>query len=294
MERTLNIGVGMVAVLPTERPRSRLLAARGVPAWVAGEIVAGSGRARLIGEHTADRSTRPRRPAARWRRTADERIASDHTERAAQRREEDQSSSGSYSSSSSTSSSVTDGGLVELATQLALQGSQVGVVRAVLQRTGHLLLLSLGTAAPHGSTPSHRTKGRPARGGPTVWSSSWLPGYNPSATRTTSRHGQPGLPGATQRRSADRLRPFCARSGRPPAQAGAAGDQDPPQPADLGHPSLGQPVRRDRRRDALLGRHREDLPGGVEDRRSPGLGPLRGRSRRYSSATWITPPELTT
>jgi phosphoribosylformylglycinamidine cyclo-ligase len=52
IERTLNIGVGMLAVLPDGPAAVRLLAARGAPAWVAGEIVAGSGRARLIGEHT--------------------------------------------------------------------------------------------------------------------------------------------------------------------------------------------------------------------------------------------------
>jgi phosphoribosylformylglycinamidine cyclo-ligase len=52
IERTLNVGVGMLAVLPDGPAAVRLLAARGVPAWVAGEIVAGSGRARLIGEHT--------------------------------------------------------------------------------------------------------------------------------------------------------------------------------------------------------------------------------------------------
>ena len=47
LERTLNMGVGMVAVLPDGDAAVRLLADRGVPAWVAGEIVPGTGRARL-------------------------------------------------------------------------------------------------------------------------------------------------------------------------------------------------------------------------------------------------------
>jgi phosphoribosylformylglycinamidine cyclo-ligase len=48
LERTLNLGVGMVAVLPDGPAAVRLLADRGVPAWVAGEIVPGSGQARLV------------------------------------------------------------------------------------------------------------------------------------------------------------------------------------------------------------------------------------------------------
>jgi phosphoribosylformylglycinamidine cyclo-ligase len=52
IERTLNVGVGMVAVLPDGPAAVRRLAERGVPAWVAGEIVPGSGRARLVGTHS--------------------------------------------------------------------------------------------------------------------------------------------------------------------------------------------------------------------------------------------------
>jgi phosphoribosylformylglycinamidine cyclo-ligase len=52
IERTLNIGVGMVAVLPDGAEAVRLLADRGVPAWVAGEIAPGSGRALLVGTHS--------------------------------------------------------------------------------------------------------------------------------------------------------------------------------------------------------------------------------------------------
>jgi phosphoribosylformylglycinamidine cyclo-ligase len=47
LERTLNMGVGMVAVLPDGDAAVRLLADRGVPAWVAGEVVPGTGQARL-------------------------------------------------------------------------------------------------------------------------------------------------------------------------------------------------------------------------------------------------------
>ncbi len=63
MERTFNMGVGMVAVLaPADADRAgRLLVERGVPAWVAGEVVGevvgglpgGTGTARLVGSHPA-------------------------------------------------------------------------------------------------------------------------------------------------------------------------------------------------------------------------------------------------
>jgi phosphoribosylformylglycinamidine cyclo-ligase len=48
IERTLNMGVGMVAVLPDGDAAVRLLASRGVPAWIAGEIVPGTGTAALL------------------------------------------------------------------------------------------------------------------------------------------------------------------------------------------------------------------------------------------------------
>jgi phosphoribosylformylglycinamidine cyclo-ligase len=51
LERTLNVGVGMVAVVPDGPGAVRLLADRGVPAWVAGEITAGTGTATLVGTH---------------------------------------------------------------------------------------------------------------------------------------------------------------------------------------------------------------------------------------------------
>jgi phosphoribosylformylglycinamidine cyclo-ligase len=50
LERTVNLGVGMIAVLPDGPAAVRLLAERGVPAWVAGGIVPGSGEARLVGK----------------------------------------------------------------------------------------------------------------------------------------------------------------------------------------------------------------------------------------------------
>jgi phosphoribosylformylglycinamidine cyclo-ligase len=55
MERTFNMGVGMVAVVGS-RDADRalaLLAERGLPAWVLGRITAGSGRVRLTGRHPA-------------------------------------------------------------------------------------------------------------------------------------------------------------------------------------------------------------------------------------------------
>jgi phosphoribosylformylglycinamidine cyclo-ligase len=52
MERVFNMGVGMAAVVgKADADRAlRLLATRGVPAWVLGEVVPGSG-ARLTGQH---------------------------------------------------------------------------------------------------------------------------------------------------------------------------------------------------------------------------------------------------
>ena len=53
MERTFNMGVGMVAVLPpadVDRALA-LLTARHVPSWVVGEVVAGDGSAELAGSH---------------------------------------------------------------------------------------------------------------------------------------------------------------------------------------------------------------------------------------------------
>jgi phosphoribosylformylglycinamidine cyclo-ligase len=55
MERVFNMGVGMTAVVGRADTGEALglLAARGVPAWVLGEIVPGSGEARLTGTHPA-------------------------------------------------------------------------------------------------------------------------------------------------------------------------------------------------------------------------------------------------
>jgi phosphoribosylformylglycinamidine cyclo-ligase len=55
MERTFNMGVGMVAVVPpadVDRALA-LLTARHVPAWVLGELVPGDGSAVLEGTHPA-------------------------------------------------------------------------------------------------------------------------------------------------------------------------------------------------------------------------------------------------
>ena len=55
MEHVFNMGVGMAAVVGrTDADLAlRLLATRGVPAWVLGEVVPGSGAARLTGQHPA-------------------------------------------------------------------------------------------------------------------------------------------------------------------------------------------------------------------------------------------------
>ncbi len=54
MERVFNMGVGMVAVVaaPDAGRALSLLAALDLPAWVAGEITAGAGMARLLGRHS--------------------------------------------------------------------------------------------------------------------------------------------------------------------------------------------------------------------------------------------------
>ncbi len=53
MERVFNMGVGMVAVVAAGAADRALalLAARGVPAWAAGQVSAGAGSARLRGRH---------------------------------------------------------------------------------------------------------------------------------------------------------------------------------------------------------------------------------------------------
>jgi len=55
MERTFNMGVGMVALVPPADVDRALavLTARHVPAWVVGEVTAGDGNAELTGEHPA-------------------------------------------------------------------------------------------------------------------------------------------------------------------------------------------------------------------------------------------------
>ena len=53
LERTLNMGVGMVAVVSHDGADAavRILAGRGMPAWIAGEIVEGDGSAELHGAY---------------------------------------------------------------------------------------------------------------------------------------------------------------------------------------------------------------------------------------------------
>lgn len=53
MERTFNLGIGMLAVVAArDVPRAlESLHARGVPAWAFGHVVPGSGQARLVGSH---------------------------------------------------------------------------------------------------------------------------------------------------------------------------------------------------------------------------------------------------
>ena len=55
LEGTLNMGVGMVAVVPAESADAAvaLLAGRGLPAWVAGTVGSGDGTVTLAGAHPA-------------------------------------------------------------------------------------------------------------------------------------------------------------------------------------------------------------------------------------------------
>ena len=55
MDRTFNMGVGMIALVPPADVDRALavLTARHVPAWVAGEVTAGSGEVTLVGSHPA-------------------------------------------------------------------------------------------------------------------------------------------------------------------------------------------------------------------------------------------------
>jgi phosphoribosylformylglycinamidine cyclo-ligase len=55
MERVFNMGVGMVAVVAAaDAGRAlRLLADRNTPAWAIGGVTAGTGTARLTGQHPA-------------------------------------------------------------------------------------------------------------------------------------------------------------------------------------------------------------------------------------------------
>lgn len=57
MEQVFNMGIGMVAIVAAaDADRAlRLLAERQVPAWTIGEIVGGSGKARVTGQHPAGR-----------------------------------------------------------------------------------------------------------------------------------------------------------------------------------------------------------------------------------------------
>jgi len=59
MELTFNLGVGMVAVVPADRSQDALEVARsrGVPAWVLGEVIAGTGQATLRGNYGTSAAT---------------------------------------------------------------------------------------------------------------------------------------------------------------------------------------------------------------------------------------------
>ena len=60
LELTFNLGVGMVAVVPSDRLDDALAVAgaRGVDAWQLGDVVAGTGSVRMDGVYDG--------PAGRW------------------------------------------------------------------------------------------------------------------------------------------------------------------------------------------------------------------------------------
>jgi phosphoribosylformylglycinamidine cyclo-ligase len=53
LERTLNMGVGMVAILPAHAVDAalELLEARGVPSWVAGQVTQGDGSVSMVNDY---------------------------------------------------------------------------------------------------------------------------------------------------------------------------------------------------------------------------------------------------
>jgi phosphoribosylformylglycinamidine cyclo-ligase len=59
MEPTFNLGVGMIAVVPGDRAEAALAVAqrRGVPAWLLGEVINGSGIVRMTGSYQGAAST---------------------------------------------------------------------------------------------------------------------------------------------------------------------------------------------------------------------------------------------
>ena len=138
LERTLNLGVGMVAVVAADGRRSRRAARwreRGMPAWVAGTVTdrraGGDGR----------------RPGSRW--SATRLGASAWSPRGPRRRTRRRRRVGVVVRSRSDYAESTRAGAAPRCRRI-----EVGPVRAVLQLAGNLGLLGLGPAAPHGSTPS--------------------------------------------------------------------------------------------------------------------------------------------
>ena len=81
--------------------------------------------------------------------------------------------------------------------------------------------------------------------------------------------------------------------GRPGGVWSAAGQPDAAQPADLGHPALGEPVGGHGRRHALGVGQREHPGGRVEDLLGARAWARSKENPSSSSATWIRPPALT-
>ena len=167
---------------------------------------------------------------------------------------------------------------------------------AVLQLAGDLRLLGLGPAAPHGSTPSRVCRGgtlksrRPEQRS----TSTDLPANGRCPRGQRYRGAQSSRSLATRSSGARRAGATERRRRRDAAGRLSGREPDAAQPADSRHPPLGEPVGRDRRRDAARPSQREDRAAWC--RRSRGrLALARSKLKpSSSSATWITPPALTT
>ena len=183
----------------------------------------------------------------------------------------------SYSSSSSASSSRRRRTRGRLASSSRCKAVEVGAVRAVLQLAGDLRLLGLGTAAPHGSTPSTGQRGDLHEAAPQC-------GHRRSTRLQLTGHSyHVASPAPRPRRDAGHpdSGSTAARPPQPPrllAGRSLAGEASAPIRPGTRIPRSRptSAIRRSASRSAATAggtpssaARREDAAGGVEDRRRP-------------------------